>query len=96
MCLPYLTSIILSLSSSVLSQLSALLATIFKGISRMAHIVWFRQDLRLQDNPASYHACKMGDILPIYIHDTYNPKNRFYSAKFSVKKLYLLQISLSV
>ncbi len=41
----------------------------------MAHIVWFRQDLRLQDNPALYHACKMGDILPIYIHDTYNPND---------------------
>ncbi len=39
----------------------------------MTHIVWFRQDLRLCDNPALYHACQMGDILPVYIYDTHNP-----------------------
>lgn len=32
-------------------------------------IVWFRQDLRLADNPALIDACRAGDILPIYILD---------------------------
>jgi len=32
-------------------------------------IVWFRQDLRLNDNPALYNASKFGNVLPIYIHD---------------------------
>lgn len=33
-------------------------------------ICWFRQDLRLTDNPALYHATKEYKILPIYILDT--------------------------
>jgi len=33
-------------------------------------LVWFRQDLRLADNPALYHAVKEGyKIIPLYIHD---------------------------
>ena len=40
----------------------------------MVHIVWFRQDLRIADNPALYEACRRGKILPVYIYDTYNPK----------------------
>lgn len=32
-------------------------------------IVWFRQDLRLHDNPALAYALKVGSILPIYILD---------------------------
>ena len=33
-------------------------------------ILWFRQDLRLQDNPALHAAiARGGTILPIYIHD---------------------------
>ena len=32
-------------------------------------IVWFRQDLRLADNPALWHACETGDIIPVYILD---------------------------
>lgn len=32
-------------------------------------IHWFRQDLRLKDNPALCHAAQAGDILPIYILD---------------------------
>jgi deoxyribodipyrimidine photo-lyase len=33
-------------------------------------IVWFRQDLRLKDNPALYHAAKKYDaIIPLYILD---------------------------
>lgn len=30
---------------------------------------WFRQDLRLLDNPAFYNACQNGVVLPIYILD---------------------------
>jgi deoxyribodipyrimidine photo-lyase len=32
-------------------------------------IVWFRQDLRIADNPALWHACQQGIIIPIYILD---------------------------
>ena len=32
-------------------------------------IVWFRQDLRVQDNPALVAAAKQGKIIPIYILD---------------------------
>ncbi len=32
-------------------------------------IVWFRQDLRLEDNPALHEAAKLGQVLPVYIFD---------------------------
>ena len=32
-------------------------------------IMWFRQDLRVKDNPALNAACDMGKIVPIYIYD---------------------------
>lgn len=32
-------------------------------------IVWFRQDLRLHDNPALFAACEKGEILPVFILD---------------------------
>ena len=35
-------------------------------------IVWFRQDLRIHDNPALLAAVKAGDIFPIYILDDVN------------------------
>lgn len=35
-------------------------------------IVWFRQDLRLSDNPAFTAALEQGDVLPIYILDQEN------------------------
>lgn len=35
-------------------------------------IHWFRQDLRLTDNPALYEAAKQGDVLPVYIDDSKN------------------------
>ncbi len=38
-------------------------------------IIWYRQDLRLADNPALVEACKHGKILPIYIFDTTPSKN---------------------
>lgn len=37
-------------------------------------IVWFRQDLRLSDNPAFFEACKISkNIIPVYILDDYSP-----------------------
>lgn len=35
-------------------------------------IVWFRQDFRLNDNPALYEAAKNGEVLPIYILDDHH------------------------
>ncbi|WP_420546671.1 cryptochrome/photolyase family protein [Curvivirga sp.] len=35
-------------------------------------IHWFRQDLRLQDNPALYHASQHQNVLPVYILDDLN------------------------
>ena len=37
--------------------------------SRAPTIVWFRDDLRVQDNPALAAAAKDGRVLPVYIHD---------------------------
>ena len=35
----------------------------------MTSLVWFRQDLRLSDNPALTHAAKLGSIVPVYVLD---------------------------
>ena len=35
----------------------------------MTTIVWFRQDLRLSDNPALYRAAARGPVVPVYILD---------------------------
>jgi len=35
----------------------------------MKSIVWFRQDLRLADNPALAHAAEKGAVVPVYILD---------------------------
>jgi deoxyribodipyrimidine photo-lyase len=35
-------------------------------------IYWFRQDLRISDNPALSEAARLGDVLPIYILDDVN------------------------
>ncbi len=32
-------------------------------------IMWFRQDLRIKDNPALVHAVKQGELVPVYILD---------------------------
>ncbi|TVQ29769.1 MAG: deoxyribodipyrimidine photo-lyase [Geminicoccaceae bacterium] len=36
-------------------------------------LVWFRQDLRLADNPALVEATKRGAVQPVYIHDQSSP-----------------------
>ncbi len=42
----------------------------------MTSIVWFRQDLRLHDNPALVAACAAGDIIPVYVLDDDAPGDR--------------------
>lgn len=42
------------------------------NIQQATTLVWFRQDLRISDNPALLHACHTGNILPIYIYDDVN------------------------
>lgn len=42
----------------------------------MVSLVWFRQDLRLADNPALAAAARAGAVLPIYILDETVPKGR--------------------
>ena len=37
-------------------------------------IVWFRQDLRLMDNPSLHYASLSSNILPVYIYDNDIPK----------------------
>lgn len=37
-------------------------------------LVWFRQDLRLSDNPALVSACEKGKILPLFIWDSTCPE----------------------
>lgn len=43
-------------------------------------IHWFRQDLRLNDNPALFDAVKDGKILPVYILDDVNSGEYFMGA----------------
>ena len=38
-------------------------------------IVWFRQDLRVMDNPSIHNAAISSNILPVYIYDNDIPKN---------------------
>lgn len=37
------------------------------------NVLWFRQDLRLSDNPALLAACKAGQVIPVYILDDATP-----------------------
>jgi len=39
------------------------------------YIVWFRQDLRLDDNPALYYAAKKGQVIPVFIYDDINTQS---------------------
>ncbi|MEP2651386.1 MAG: deoxyribodipyrimidine photo-lyase [Paraglaciecola sp.] len=38
-------------------------------------LVWFRQDLRLKDNPALHYAADIGSVLPVFILDEDCPKH---------------------
>lgn len=50
-------------------------------------IVWFRQDLRIQDNPALHAAIKIGKIIPVFILDQHDAKD-FSLGKASAWWLY--------
>ena len=41
----------------------------------MASILWFRQDLRLSDQPALAAAMKDGPVIPVYVLDDETPGN---------------------
>ena len=53
-------------------------------------ICWFRQDLRLSDNPAFYYASKNSNVIPIYILD----KNLIKKYKYSSASNWFLHKSL--
>ena len=38
-------------------------------MAEKVNIFWFRQDLRIADNPALTHAAKSGKVLAVYILD---------------------------
>ncbi len=38
------------------------------------NLCWFRQDLRLEDNPALTEAARQGEVLPLYIYDEDNAR----------------------
>lgn len=40
-----------------------------------ASIFWFRQDLRISDNPGLCAACEAGELIPVYIYDQEAPEN---------------------
>lgn len=44
-------------------------------MSKVKTLVWFRQDLRLKDNPALHYAAQQGEVLPVFILDTDVPQN---------------------
>ena len=43
-------------------------------------IFWFRQDLRLENNPALLAASKCGGVIPVYILDEVNNRNHLLGA----------------
>lgn len=48
----------------------------------MKIIYWFRQDLRLSDNPGLYDAAKYSNVLPIYILTDHDDKNLGAASKW--------------
>ena len=52
----------------------------------MTTIVWFRKDLRIQDNPALLEASKKGAVLPIFI---WSPEEEVYDHKAQASQLWL-------
>jgi deoxyribodipyrimidine photo-lyase len=60
-------------------------------------IYWFRNDLRLRDNPAFSKACAVADrIIPVYVHDeTLSSVTRWGIARTSVHREHFLMTALS-
>jgi hypothetical protein len=50
----------------------------------MTSILWFRQDLRLHDNPALSAACAEGAVVPVYILDDDTPGDRRMGGRAAV------------
>ncbi len=48
----------------------------------MRIIHWFKQDLRLSDNPGLYEAAKHGEVLPVYILTDHDDKNLGSASKW--------------
>ena len=61
-----------------------------------AAIYWFRNDLRLEDNPALMLACKNADsLLPIYVHeDEFNGNTQWGFPRVSKQRKVFLKESL--
>jgi hypothetical protein len=53
-------------------NLPAALSSMTSVTNSAATILWFRQDLRIYDNPALHAAQHDGNILPVYILDDVN------------------------
>ena len=50
------------------------------ALAKNINVIWFRQDLRLADNPALTNALKDGKTLPIFILDDFNSKEHVNGA----------------
>ena len=50
------------------------------ALAKNINVMWFRQDLRLADNPALTNALKDGKTLPIFILDDFNSKEHVNGA----------------
>jgi deoxyribodipyrimidine photo-lyase len=44
----------------------------YSSMTKSPTLVWFRQDLRLNDNPALASALESTEIIPVYILDDFN------------------------
>ena len=50
------------------------------ALAKNINVIWFRQDLRLADNPALTNALEDGKTLPIFIFDDFNSKEHVNGA----------------
>ena len=50
------------------------------ALAKNINVMWFRQDLRLADNPALTNALEDGKTLPIFILDNVNSKEHINGA----------------
>ncbi len=50
------------------------------ALAKNINVMWFRQDLRLADNPALTNALEDGKTLPIIILDDFNSKEHVNGA----------------
>ena len=50
------------------------------ALAKNINVMWFRQDLRLADNPALTNALEDGKTLPIFIFDDFNSKEHVNGA----------------